>query len=79
MKKYNQLNLGLRYQIECLLELGYNKTEIANQIGCHKSTIGRELKRNTEQKGCNHKQAQHEPIGKVLQINVYLFTQGARY
>jgi len=51
MKKYNQLNLGQRYQIECLLQLGYNKTEIANQIGCHKSTIGRELKRNTAKRG----------------------------
>jgi len=51
MKKYNQLNLELRYQIECLLELGYNKTEIANQIGYHKSTICRELKRNTAKRG----------------------------
>ena len=51
MKKYNQLNLGRRYQIECLLKLGYNKTEIAKQVGCHKSTIGRELKRNTAKRG----------------------------
>jgi len=51
MKKYNQLNLGQRYQIECLIKLGYNKTEIANQIGCHKSTIGREMKRNTAKRG----------------------------
>jgi len=51
MKKYNQLNLGQRYQIECLKELGYNQTEIANQIGCHKSTISRELKRNTAKRG----------------------------
>lgn len=51
MKKYNQLNLGQRYQIECLLDLGYNNTEIANQLGCHKSTIGRELKRNTAKRG----------------------------
>lgn len=51
MKKHNQLNLRLRCQIACLLELGYNKTEIANQIGCHKSTIGRELKRNTAKRG----------------------------
>ena len=51
MKKYNQLNLGQRYQIECLLKLGYNRTEIASQIGCHKSTISRELKRNTAKRG----------------------------
>lgn len=51
MKKYNQLNLGQRYQIECLLELGYNQTEIANKIGCNKSTICRELKRNIAKRG----------------------------
>lgn len=51
MKKYNQLNLERRYKIECLLKLGYNKTEIASQVGCHKSTIGREIKRNTAKRG----------------------------
>ena len=51
MKKYNQLNLGQRYQIECLLELGYNQTEIANKIGCNKSTICREFKRNIAKRG----------------------------
>lgn len=51
MKKYNQLNLGQRYQIECLLKLGYNQTEIANQVGCHKSTISRELNRNVGNRG----------------------------
>ena len=51
MKKYNQLNLGQRYQIESLLRLGYNQTEIADQIGCHRSTISRELKRNVGKRG----------------------------
>jgi len=32
MKNYNQLNLGQRYQIECLLELGYNQTEISEVL-----------------------------------------------
>ena len=51
MKKYNQLNLGQRYQIECFLELGYNQTEIANKIGCNKSTISRDLKHNITKRG----------------------------
>ena len=51
MKKYNQLNLGQRYQIECLLKLGYNQTEIASQIGCHRSTVSRELARNIGKRG----------------------------
>jgi IS30 family transposase len=51
MKKYNQLNLGQRYQIECLLGLGYNQTEIANMLGRNKSTISREISRNTAKRG----------------------------
>jgi len=51
MKKYNQLNLGQRYKIECLLNLGYNQTEISKQIGCHRSTVSRELKRNVGKRG----------------------------
>ena len=51
MKKYNQLNLGQRYQIKCLKDLGYNQTEISNVIGCHKSTISREFKRNIAKRG----------------------------
>ena len=53
MKKYNQLNLAQRYQIECLMKLGYNQTEISSQIGCHRSTISRELKRNIGKRGRN--------------------------
>ena len=45
-KKYKQLSQEQRYQIGALLEAGKNKSEIANIIGVHKCTIGRELKRN---------------------------------
>lgn len=51
MKKFNRLNLGQRYQIESLLRLGYNQTEIARQIGYHRSTISRELQRNIGKRG----------------------------
>jgi len=54
MKKYNQLNLGQRYQIESLLSLGYSQTEIARQIGCHRSTISRELQRNIGKRGVGY-------------------------
>ena len=43
MKKYKQLTLAQRYQIEALLQAGI--TQIAIQLGVHKSTISRELKR----------------------------------
>ncbi|WP_419180000.1 helix-turn-helix domain-containing protein [Aequorivita todarodis] len=44
--KYKQLSREQRYQIGALLEAGNNKSEIADILGVHKSTIGRELKRN---------------------------------
>ena len=51
MKKYKQLSLIQRYQIQALLSLGYTQTAIANQIGVHRSTISRELKRNIPTRG----------------------------
>lgn len=51
MKKYKQLTLGQRYQIESLLQAGLTQTAIANQLGVHRSTISRELRRNTPKRG----------------------------
>ena len=49
--KYKQLSREQRYQIGALLEAGNNKSEIASILGVHKSTIGRELKRNIGKRG----------------------------
>ncbi len=49
-KKYSQLNPEQRYQLAALLKAGHSKCFIAQQLGCHKSTIGRELKRNSNSK-----------------------------
>lgn len=46
MKKYNQLSLEQRYQIQALLTCGHTYTTIAETIGVHKSTVGREIRRN---------------------------------
>ena len=54
-KKYNQLTLEQRYKIEALIAASKNQTEIANIIGVHRSTICRELKRNTPQRGSGAK------------------------
>ena len=51
MKKYKQLSLGQRYQIESLSKAGLPQTEIASLLGVDKSTISRELKRNTPKRG----------------------------
>ena len=51
MKKYKQLTLIQRYQIEALLQAGFSQTMIANQIGVHRSTICRELQRSVALRG----------------------------
>lgn len=51
MKKYKHLKPEQRYQIGALLEVGKSRSEIADIIGVHKCTIGRELKRNTGLRG----------------------------
>lgn len=45
---YKQLDFRKRCQIYGLWKAGYNQTEIAKEIGVHKSTISREFKRNTQ-------------------------------
>jgi IS30 family transposase len=49
-KKYSQLNPNQRYQIAALQKAGHSNCFIATQLSVHKSTIGRELKRNSTSK-----------------------------
>jgi IS30 family transposase len=49
--KYQHLTLELRYQIYAFKQAGFSKSEIAKKIGVHKSTIGRELRRNLSGRG----------------------------
>ena len=51
MKKYNQLSLEQRYQIQALLSGGNTYTYIAEILGVNKSTICREIHRNSIQTG----------------------------
>jgi IS30 family transposase len=44
--KYKQLDYKKRCQIYAFWRVGYTQTKIAEEIGVHKSTISRELKRN---------------------------------
>ena len=54
-KKYYQLTPAQRYQIEALISSGQTQAFIADKIGCHKSTISRELKRNIPKRGVGAK------------------------
>lgn len=54
---YRQLAREQRYQIKALMKEGHNQTKIAANVGCHKSTISRELRRNSGRKGYRPHQA----------------------
>lgn len=49
-KKYFQLTPDQRYQIAALFKAGHSNGFIAAQLGVHRCTIGRELKRNSTSK-----------------------------
>ncbi|GAB2478259.1 IS30 family transposase [Algoriphagus taiwanensis] len=53
MQKFNHLSPEQRYQIEILIKQGMTQTGIARALRVHKSTICRELGRNTGLRGRN--------------------------
>jgi len=57
MGQYTQLTQEQRYQIYAFMKAHFSKTEIASEIGVHKSTVSREIKRNRGKKGYRPKQA----------------------
>lgn len=57
MRNYTHLDQEQRYQISSLLKAGYQQNVIAAEVGVHKSTISREIKRNQGQRGYRPKQA----------------------
>ena len=62
MRTYAQLTQIQRYQIDALLEMGHSQSEIARGLGVHKSTISREMQRNTGKRGYRPKQAQQKAL-----------------
>lgn len=58
MKHYKQLTSEQRYQISGLKKAGLKLSQIADEVGVHKSTISRELSRNKGLRGWRPKQAQ---------------------
>ena len=62
MCKYRQLTQEDRYHIYALKKLNFSHTYIAQEIGVHKATIGRELNRNIGKKGYRPKQAHQKAL-----------------
>jgi IS30 family transposase len=54
---YKHLSQAERYQIHALMKAGHDQSEIAKLLHRHKSTISRELTRNTGSRGYRPKQA----------------------
>jgi IS30 family transposase len=70
-KKYFHLSQEQRYQIEANLTVGISAPKIANQLGVHKSTIYREIKRNST--------VGAKPPDKYKAKNAQLFTKLRQY
>ena len=62
MRTYKQLTCEQRYAIRILLKKDYLQKDIAATIGVNKSTISRELKRNSGKRGYRPKQAQQKAV-----------------
>ena len=54
---YKHLSQAERYQIHALIKAGHDQSQIAKLLDRHKSTISRELTRNTGSRGYRPKQA----------------------
>ena len=54
---YKHLSQAERYQIHALMKAGHDQSPIAKLLDRHKSTISRELSRNTGSRGYRPKQA----------------------
>lgn len=57
---YQQLTQEDRYHIYGLKQAGFNLSEIASQLGIHKSSVSREVRRNSGERGYRPKQAQEK-------------------
>jgi IS30 family transposase len=58
MRTYQQLTQEQRYQIFVLKKMGHFPSKNAEVLGVDKSTVGRELKRNSGKRGYRPQQAQ---------------------
>ena len=62
MQYYSQLTSEQRYQIYALLKKNHTQRDIADIIGVHKSTISREIRRNSGGRGYRPKQAHDKAL-----------------
>jgi IS30 family transposase len=64
MNSYKQLAYEQRYHIYSMMRIGLSQTKIANEIGVHRSTVSRELRRNQGKRGYRPKQAHQMALSR---------------
>ena len=64
---YTQLAQEQRYQIYALLKMEHTQPEIAANLGVHKSTVSREVRRNRGMRGYRPKQAHEKALERRKQ------------
>ena len=69
--KYNHLTAEQRYTIYVLLRQKKSRKEIAGTIGISQSTLCRELKRNSGQRGYHWQQAQAKAVDRQRRLQNY--------
>jgi IS30 family transposase len=72
MGQYTQLTQEQRYQIYAFMKAHFSITDIASEIGVHKSTVSREIKRNRGKKGYRPKQAHCMAIERRQKAKKYV-------
>lgn len=68
VRTYTQLTQEQSYQISALKGMGHSRNEIAQVVEVHRSTISRELGRNTGERGYRPKQAHEKAIGRRAKV-----------
>ena len=72
MGQYTQLTQEQRYQIYAFMKAHFSKTNIASEIGVHKSTVSREMERNRGKKGYRPKQAHFMAVERRQKAKKYV-------
>ena len=65
---YHHLTYAQRCQISILKDRGDSPSTIAKNLGVHPTTISKELKRNSGQRGYRHKQAHEKSQERRLDV-----------
>jgi IS30 family transposase len=72
MGQYTQLTQEQRYHIYAFMKAHFSQTAIATEIGVHKSTVSREMKRNRGKKGYRPKQAHYMAVERRQKAKKYV-------